>query len=58
MKDDVWDIVPRSEGKSVVSSRLIKYRQEQQHGGKGSLANTKLFTPMLHIYSTMGDATS
>jgi hypothetical protein len=37
---------------------LIKYRQEQQDGRKGSLANFYLFTPMLHIYSTMGDATS
>ena len=38
---------------------LIKYREEQQHGGKGSQANTiNLFTPMLHIYGTMGDATS
>jgi hypothetical protein len=31
---------------------------EQQQGGKGIIANTHLFTPMLHIYSTMGDATS
>jgi hypothetical protein len=37
---------------------MIKYKQEQQHGRKGSLDNAQLFTPMLHIYSTMGDATS
>jgi hypothetical protein len=38
--------------------QLINHKQEEQHGGKVSLANTSLFTPMLHIYSTMGDATS
>jgi hypothetical protein len=37
---------------------MIKYAQEQQYDGKGSLDNFIVFTAMLHIYGTMGDATS
>jgi hypothetical protein len=37
---------------------MIKHAQEQQYDGKDSLANSIEFTPMLHIYSTMGNASS
>ena len=38
MKNDVWEIVPRPEGKSVVSSRWI---YKIKHGADGSIEKYK-----------------
>jgi hypothetical protein len=39
MKNDVWDIVPRSEGKSVVSS---KWLYKIKHVADGSIEKFKM----------------
>ena len=38
MKNDVWDVVPRPEGKSVVTSKWI---YKIKHAANGSIRNTK-----------------
>ena len=39
MKNDVWEIIPRPEGKSVVTSRWL---YKIKHGEDGVLENTRL----------------
>ena len=38
MKNDVWDVVPRPEGKSVVTSKWI---YKIKHAADGSIENIK-----------------
>ena len=40
MKNDVWEIVPRSEGKSVVTSRWL---YKVNHAANGSMEKYKAF---------------